>query len=706
MKILSFQITLGGLIRMGTLFLCLTALGPYSLRAGETPAPETPAPAAEEESFNNWIDFTIGGVFHNGDKAQFQRRHWIRGDIFGGIEDFHYEQEVGKRGSFKMDGHILPGNEDYLAKIELSYPDVGYIRTGYHQFRTWYDGHGGFFPPNGQFFQLYDNDLSLDRGDVWVELGLRMPNLPEITFRYDHQFRDGKKDSTEWGDTNLTDEFGTRNIVPSFLGLDETRDIFTLDIKQTLGNTDLGLGLRYELSENDNTRNIRRRPGETADRFLTEREQISSDLFSGHVFSETRFGEGVLLTAAYSFTTLDSDISGSRIYGASYDPVFDPLFERRQFRDEGFLDLTGGSQLYQHVAALNLSWTPVKNLVIVPSIRFENQDVNSVSTFIETNVGSDLSAALEELATQSNRSFWNITESLELRYTGIRDWSFYGSGEWLQEDGDLKENEVTVETGLIDIQRETNSTVWVQKYKIGAIWYPMPRLNIATQYYYKARNYDYDHPVDSTSNVPPSGDRYPALIRNQNFETNDFNIRATWRPFSTLTFVSRYDFQLSTIDNRGDFLSEVQSAEITTHIFSESITWTPLARLYIQGTIHYVLSETDTPADQALPGTILDFQNDYWNGNISIGYVINDKTDVQANYFYYRADNYVNNAAFSQPYGAGAEEHAATITLSRKFTRSLRGSLKYGYFSNHDETSGGFNDYEAHLLAASLQFRF
>ncbi|HKP92986.1 MAG TPA: hypothetical protein VJS88_03745, partial [Chthoniobacterales bacterium] len=84
----------------------------------------------------------------------------------------------------------------------------------------------------------------------------------------------------------------------------------------------------------------------------------------------------------------------------------------------------------------------------------------------------------------------------------------------------------------------------------------------------------------------------------------------------------------------------------------------------------------------------------------------NDKTDVQVNYFYYRADDYVNNAAFGQPYGAGAEKHAATITLSREFTPGLCGSLKYGYFSNHDETSGGFNDYEAHLLAASFQFRF
>ena len=92
--------------------------------------------------------------------------------------------------------------------------------------------------------------------------------------------------------------------------------MFPLDVKQTFGNTDFGLGLRYELTDNDNSRNIRRRPGEVGfDRFVTEREKVSSDMFSAHVFSETRFGEGVLLTAAYSFTTLDTNISGTGFTG-------------------------------------------------------------------------------------------------------------------------------------------------------------------------------------------------------------------------------------------------------------------------------------------------------------------------------------------------------------------------------------------------------
>jgi len=80
---------------------------------------------------------------------------------------------------------------------------------------------------------------------------------------------------------------------------------------------------------------------------------------------------------------------------------------------------------------------------------------------------------------------------------------------------------------------------------------------------------------------------------------------------------------------------------------------------------------------------------------------------LQAQYFYYRADNYNRSAAiYTQPYGAGVEEHGVTATLSRQLTRALRLTLRYGYIHNRDETSGGHNSYDAHMVSSSLQYRF
>ena len=149
---------------------------------------------------------------------------------------------------------------------------------------------------------------------------------------------------------------------------------------------------------------------------------------------------------------------------------------------------------------------------------------------------------------------------------------------------------------------------------------------------------------------------------------------------------------------------------MTTHILSESISWVPLARLYFQGTFNYALDELRTPANDFLGSATNNIvppsQNDYWNASALVGYALDDKTDVQAQYFYYRANNYVDNSLYSQPFGASSEEHGVTATLSRQLTKSLRWTLRYGFFNNRDITSGHHNDYTAHLVYSSMQIRF
>ena len=63
-----------------------------------------------------------------------------------------------------------------------------------------------------------------------------------------------------------------------------------------------------------------------------------------------------------------------------------------------------------------------------------------------------------------------------------------------------------------------------------------------------------------------------------------------------MAFVTRYDYVRGTIDGQwaispngtgaaptNTFFISQQTAEITNHVFSESITWNPCARLYLQG---------------------------------------------------------------------------------------------------------------------------
>lgn len=670
-------------------------------------APKLDETAKSELDYRNWFDVSVGANFVSGDKSNFKERHQLPEDVYGGVEEFHYEQDLGKKGLLEIDGRGIFDNQDYSLKIGVEHPDYGFVRGGYREFRNWYDGSGIYLPTTGGWFDIFDDELAIDRGELWFEAGLTLPNVPRITFRYSHQFRDGTKDSTMYGETSTGLAAGqTRAVVPSSWDIDEERDIFELDAEHTISETDVGVGLRYEVSEVDNARQMRRRPFEASDRFLTQRDEVETDLFNVRAFSKTWLTDTMLFTTGYAYTTLDTDIGGSRIYGADYDPIYDPLFARRQARDEGFFELSGGSRLDQHVANVNLMITPWENVTIVPSLRFEHQDQRGIADFIETNVGTDAgrTSTQEELENTSDRGVLDVSEGLEARYTGLTNWVFYARGEWLQGEGDVSERQIDLHEGRVDISRDTDSTRFTQKYVAGANWYPLANLNLSSQYYFKSRKNEYEHPSDAAANV--GGNRYPAFIADQNFDTHDVNFRVTVRPFSQLTLVTRYDYQISTIDNRMDLLEEVEGSESTAHIIGETITWVPFSRLYLQGSVNWVYDRMETPAVEILGNVIQESENDYINASATAGFVLTDQTDLQAQYFFYKADNYSDISAVSTPYNMGEEEHGITATLIHRFTAAMQWTIKYGFFTNSDELSGGRDDYEAHMVFSSYRYRF
>jgi len=209
---------------------------------------------------------------------------------------------------------------------------------------------------------------------------------------------------------------------------------------------------------------------------------------------------------------------------------------------------------------------------------------------------------------------------------------------------------------------------------------------------------------------------------NQDWNVDDFNIRMTFRPklpasMGTLALVTRYDFVHTSIESQWeifpqeDLLAELQSGETRKHVISESLTWNPLPRFFLQANFSYVLNQTDTPANdinlepQTSP-TVVNFRNDYWTVTSGIGYVIDDKTDFYADYYVYCANDYFKNPAVAMPYGMGATENAVSATVTRKLSKNTRLLLKYGYFNYRDVTSGGNNNYRAHSLFSTLQIRF
>jgi len=680
-----------------------------TVSAADTNAPAALAPEFTPQqmfeggtnSYSNWLDLSAGGFITSGNKAQAQQQHQISSGAFGGIEDLHFQGDVTKGTTFTLDGRSIFDNHDYDLSLGLSREKLGYLRFNFSEYRTWYNGDGGFFPPSGSYFPGSEDGLGLDRGEISFEGGLTLDKKPQVTFKYRHTFRDGNKSSTSWGLTHPGGD-ALRGLGPSFYDINERSDSFQLDVTHHIKATEFGVGFSYEFGKLNDALKIEQFPGEPVDQKITDKEGTSYDLFNAHAYTETWIKKNLFLSTGFSYSDLDNTFSGSRIYGTDFDVNYVPSAQS----GFGYYGLSGASHLDEYVLNVNLMAIPLPHLSIVPSIRVQKEDSDANANGLETL--ADNSPATP-FSGNSNEGLLDVRERLDVTYNGFTNWVLYARGEVTEGDGNLKANGGLVQVngiGVPPIQQETDDSRFFQKYSLGARWYPLRHLTLDVGGYYKLNDYNYNQLVDSTPNNGPT--RYPAYLVVQNFETYDGNVRLTLRPVQNVTLVSRYEYQISSIHTKPDPISgldEVESSKMTSHILAEDVSWAPWSRLYFQAGFNYVLSDTGTPASD-FAQAILNAQNNYFTLSFSTGLVLDDKTDLNLNYFYYLADNYQDNSNVGPPLGAGAEEHGINATLTRRLTKNLRLSVRYGYYQYNDQTFGGNQDFHAHLLYTSLRYRF
>lgn len=693
--------------------LCALLAGSGALaRAEDTNRPPlTPQQFFEggTNTYSDWIELSAGGFLTRGDRAQAEEiQHWSRG-AFGGIEDLHIQGNAFTNVTLTLDGRSMFDQHNYDLNLRLERPEKWFVQFYFNNFRTWSDDLGGFYPPTGTAYRGPDGALALDRGEFSFAGGLTLEKYPAVTFKYTHRYRDGDKSSTVWGPVHPNPPATTvRGLYPSIYDLDETVDAFDLNAKQHIKATDLGLGFHYEHGDLNNALDATFYQGEPVQRDVTDRQKNTYDLFSVNATSETWLKKNLLLSAGGMFANLDNNFSGSRIYGNGFDTAYAPV----PYDGLGYINLTGDSHWQEYVMDLNLLAMPAKTFTVVPAIRVRKESWDADSAGTGTFSDGSLGDATGPFNAQSSRDVIDVCESLNLRYTAVTNWVFSAAGQWDQGDGNLKENGGIGPTnafypfGLPPVNNETDDRRFFQKYSLGVRWYPLRRLILDAGGYYKDNQYDYSFPVDSTPNN--SANRYPGYLTMQSFQTYDGNFRVTLRPLPNVSLTSRYEYQWSTIHTAPDPVSgepEVESSKMTSHILAQDIGWVPWSRLSLQAGFNYVLSETKTPASD-VTAAILSARNNYWTANFSSGLVLDDKSDLNLNYFYYQADDYRDNSSVGLPLGAGAREHGVTAMLTRRLNPHLRVNLKYGYYNYEDALTGGNSNFEGHLIFASLQYRF
>jgi hypothetical protein len=664
-----------------------------------------PSLAWAQTVINGTVAVSGGGAFLDGDRPAFQERFRQKKDGYGGLEDFSVTRS-GENYLFRFDGRFIEGNDDYRLAARLEKFDAFYVATEYRSFRTFYDGSGGRFLPRDLAISWFDEALALDRSYFFIEFGTLIPNHPQWRFRYDRNTRDGTKNSIRWGDSNLAGQpFVPRAFIPSYLLVDEQRDIFTAEVSDRTDEQNWKVSGRYERTKVDNRHYARRRALEpNADRYETMREGTDTDLFSGHAFYERIFHEQLRASAGGLVTKIDTNLSGSRIYGATPDAEFSPTFARRQAGDIGYYGLTGGTRLKQYLGNLNVTYQPAKYWLLRPGVKYEHLRQDSGDDWFDTSVGGGAAAptTVQQMEANSRNSWNEVTEELEVRYLRWTSLALDVRGQWNQGTGNMIERSILVPNSVTLLDRETEYQRYGQRYIVNASWYARPGLTIAAQYNYRLKLADYDHRRDSTSNLPTSRDRYPAFILDQDIESHDGNVRISWRPRSMLSFVTRYAYQRSTVTSTMAFLPEIENGQLRRHIFTQTATWNPNARLFLTGAVNLTYDQLRVPQHRLT----MNSDNNYVSASVGAGYVIGKVTDLYLDLNHYRADNYTDNPEVTLPLNAGQKTQSAFLTWVRRQNDHLIFTAKYGYAINRDGTFGGLNDFDAQIVYAKVQYKF
>jgi hypothetical protein len=624
-----------------------------------------------------------------GDQNRFRQDWWIKDRWTGGIEDATYNQKLNKNWQLNLQGRAIFDEEDYKLRLQIVNPDVGFVRAGFTEFRSYSDDVGGFFRGFAPSSFDLDRGLFLRHGDIFAEVGLTVPDLPKIKLGYERQFRDGQESLLEWG--AVTQGATTRNIFPSYKDIDETVDIIKLEAEHDIKSVHLADQFRYEHYRDntkrfDATTNLTTSAGNT----VTVRENYRHDEFYNAFRMDQHVNDKVYWSLGYLFTTLD----GSGGLSIDTQPFVAPL-------DRDWIIRALDTDLDSHVVNLNTMFGPFAGFFIAAGIQAEKTDTHGFSDAFLTEIAAGGATNSPQALIHSSNNRKSLEETLAVRYIKIPFTTLYAEAKWSEQQDDLDEQET--QDAVPDFARKTDTDVLRQDYTVGFNTAPIPRVTFAGRYRHSIYNNDYDHTVDTELG-------YPAFITGQDFITDEVMSKLSWRPCRYFNLSFRYQLIATDIKTTTEAIpllapgGKLESGNFDASIYTVSATVMPISRLYLTGLFSFDDTRTSTFANDN-PAVVTYVGNVYTILGAA-GYALDKKTDLNVEYTYSRSDNFTDNSANGLPLGLDFQRHGLLVGLTRRISDHLIARLRYGYYAYNETSNGGISDYTAHLASASCTLRF
>lgn len=651
----------------------------YMLLAGLVLA--LPAMAAEHEAS---ITPNAGYIEVDGDEPAFREHFWTRDGTRGGVEHFSLRSGLEWGGSLWAEGHAGLNNDDYRFLLELRKDDAGMLRAGYSQFTKYFDDSGGFYEPFPVTYFELDQDLELDIGHAFIEIGIFPPDWPEIGLSYERRFKNGEKSLTGWG--AVTQGGVTRNIFPAYLEINETLDIFAARIDHEMDKVRLHDRLQYEHYENRTTRREAERDMDAgrAETVTVDESRNSNSLFNTF-HAEVNFNDGMYASAGYFYSMHEG--------GADFDMTTTPF---NQAFDKNWSATGVDLDREAHVVNLNLMAGPYYETKVSGGIEgaVSKTEGETEATLTEIAFGGAVNAPEADISTDNDRK--GLRENLSISYSGLPGTDIYGRGEWSQTEIQLDEREF--EDGVPGFERSTDTDRDGTSYKIGFNTRPVRRVALSGHYKWEKTANNYDHDEDTL----PNG--YSAFINEQDITTNEFGARLSAQPANRVRTSLSYRLVDREIDTTFDNdPSSVRSGNYDAGVYSLDVAYTPLTELFLSAALSYqdIRGEAhDNGVDAVIP-----YKGDVLSASVAARYALDENNVFRLNYSYSRSDNFEDNSRDGLPLLLDDQLQHVEAGYSRKVNENLEAELTYGFYEYEGDHNNGINDYTAHLVGLRVSLR-
>jgi len=349
--------------------------------------------------------------------------------------------------------------------------------------------------------------------------------------------------------------------------------------------------------------------------------------------------------------------------------------------------------LDQNVFLLNSAWFPTDNLRVNGAIRAEyrEQDGNSWYPQLRNQPYDGLITRVEKSVT--SRQSRRMSESLEVKYTGISKTTLYTGAEIQQERHWLNEDRESIGvdgagSGGDTWERETEQNTFRGRWDIGYHTAPWNWLSLRQQFRYKHDDNDYDH--NRKTLLGTSGYFDEVEIQSVSLMTHARVQPTGWFSFGFRHIVTDNDYMARIIDQQ-----EVETGSVSnSYIFD--VIWQPLDQVTLSTQFSRVTAATFVPEQGA--GVAPTFNSDVNTWSSTLSYAPCEKVSFLVTLFYSEAENYEDFTATGLPLGAAFERIGLTLEADIRITDDV--SLKPFYaLSKYDANSlVEQGNYRAHTL--------